>query len=1633
MKMGIISWPIFWLLTLLQLQLITSEFIPKVVETKASTIVFLKPFDDSQSILKVEGNQLTITHDNGNTWEPIKDIDGAIAWAAIDSSFSHDRAFAISEYYDKFYVTDDQGFSWKSYKLNIPGVDKDPEYAHCYINTHPTDKNYMLLQCTVCTAKSNEDLKRDILAKQSLSDLVKIYGTKGHTKRECRLYSLLSKNGGKSFSVIDPPYERKENKGDDNDVNDGSSLISGTECKFVKRTKDSEIETDGVSLICMYEDGVDPNDRNEKDPASYSNSRVTRMFLYKNAKTFQKLDLFDDMMINDFEVLNSYVLVLTQDDKYNVYSPKKVWVSRDAENFQSAYIPTQIRFNRIQFEIYEDYLGRIILPVQRVELVQDGDFQDGDDDSGRSHGHHGGHHHNNAHKLVNSEILVSDSTGLKFSILNWGQASVSGFTALERANNIEGVMLGTFMPMGGDLRDLGSFDFGPGTTKITLDGGIHWQNLKVVDPDNKASYKCDISDSESCSILSIFPGTGVRIPTAGIMMISGVVSNDGHYNFEDQRTFISRDGGATWKMALDFPTLFATGDGGNIMVAIPFDPESDEDPQTEFYYSLDQGETWAEYQLDQPLIVTDIINTTPDGSGSNFMLSAFTFSSESMKFGSIGEYFYYTIDFAEAFDGATCKDSDMETMYLNGGNPVNGAKYSYKRRKLDSQCLVRKVYENLSPESEPIEACTTDDYECSFEFSRGKDGSCVLDSQLLSLSGACDGKQKGNKEISLKPMQKIKNNKCKKGMSIDDVKVPCSSVTEPAKSEGKIAVTENMIKGEARFYQYFDTNVDESFIIGTANYDAYISHDGGQTIQQIDTDGEKVMEIVFNPFFNSSAYIFTAAGNLFITNDRGYTFSKTELPESLQLGFPLDFHAKDMNSFIYYGGKGCDESLFSPSCQAMAYITRDGGKTFNELLDHAIHCEFAGSSYEFPSDENMIICQQRDKETERRQLISSVDEFKNDKRVIFDNIIGFMSSGKFSIVAVAYGQDELRAYVTMDGSEFAEAKLPKELEGIQQEVFTVLDTKSGSIFLHFTTNPSPDAAFGDLIKSNSNGTSFVTLQQYVNNNLLGQADYENIQGLEGIILINVVENGEKLKAGKETEKKLKTKITFNDGSDWTYLKPPTKDSQGKKYKCESKSLRKCSLNLHGYTERVDIRDTYSSGSALGMMIGVGNVGEYLLPMDECSTFLTVDGGSTWKEVANGRYQWEYGDHGGILVLVPDGRPTNTLKYSLDAGKTWDDYTFTEEEVLVTDILTVPQDTALRFLLISRSTSVMGDSTRLFTIDFSGSFDRQCNLNMDDKSQKDFEYSVLIPSQTGCHFGHEEEYLKKINNKCFVGNVPLSLFSRITRNCSCTRLDFECDYNYYKDKDGTCKLVKALMPEHASDVCLKDPNLIEYSDPTGYRKIPLSTCRGGLTLDISAEKFACPGKEKEFMEKYKIKGRPFLLMFFVPFILISGLLWFIYDRGIRRNGGFSRFGEIRLDDDDLIENNNVDKAVNSVVKAGLLLASALYAGYQLAKRGAGNLLHRYFRRFSPRRGPSYSTLMHDQFLDEADDILTGHDEDANDLSSFLDSESNFDMDDENHHPYSDNTVDEEPAHEPEEGDSLLAEDRDSDQAMPASNA
>ncbi|GES72387.1 hypothetical protein SCEPF1_0537000100 [Saccharomyces cerevisiae] len=213
----------------------------------------------------------------------------------------------------------------------------------------------------------------------------------------------------------------------------------------------------------------------------------------------------------------------------------------------------------------------------------------------------------------------------------------------------------------------------------------------------------------------------------------------------------------------------------------------------------------------------------------------------------------------------------------------------------------------------------------------------------------------------------------------------------------------------------------------------------------------------------------------------------------------------------------------------------------------------------------MVMCQVKEKFSQTRSLVSSTDFFQDDKKTVFENIIGYLSTGGYIIVVVPHENNELRAYVTNDGAEFAEAKFPYDEDIGKQDAFTILGSEEGSIFLHLATNLESGHDFGNLLKSNSNGTSFVTLEHAVNRNTFGYVDFEKVQGLEGIIITNIVSNREKVGENKEDEQ-LKTKITFNDGSDWNFLKPPKKDSEGKKFLCDSVSLDKCSLHLHGYTE-----------------------------------------------------------------------------------------------------------------------------------------------------------------------------------------------------------------------------------------------------------------------------------------------------------------------------------------------------------------------------------------------------------------------------------------------------------------------------------
>lgn len=81
--------------------------------------------------------------------------------------------------------------------------------------------------------------------------------------------------------------------------------------------------------------------------------------------------------------------------------------------------------------------------------------------------------------------------------------------------------------------------------------------------------------------------------------------------------------------------------------------------------------------------------------------------------------------------------------------------------------------------------------------------------------------------------------------------------------------------------------------------------------------------------------------------------------------------------------------------------------------------------------------------------------------------------------------------------------------------------------MHVTISEYPNPYWGNILKSNSNGTYFGLSMDYVNRDERGYVDFEKMIGLDGIVIINTVSNpGNATLTGK---KELRTLISHNDG------------------------------------------------------------------------------------------------------------------------------------------------------------------------------------------------------------------------------------------------------------------------------------------------------------------------------------------------------------------------------------------------------------------------------------------------------------------------------------------------------------------------
>ncbi|KAK7178988.1 Vacuolar protein sorting/targeting protein 10 [Paraphaeosphaeria sporulosa] len=1080
-------------------------------------------------------------------------------------------------------------------------------------------------------------------------------------------------------------------------------------------------------------------------------------------------------------------------------------------------------------------------------------------------------------------LYTSNSNGTYFTKnIDHTNRNEFGYVDFEKVSNIQGIVLVNIVDNAEDTNPMAIKKI---KSQISFDDGRTFADLKIKGKDDTLHLH-SVTELRNSGRVFSSPAPGIVIGVGNTGKYLG-----GKYNNGD--TWVSDDAGLTWERALENAHKYEFGGQGAVLVAV------DERETNKIMYSLKHGrkDSWKEIKLDYKIRAQEL-TTVADSTSLKFLLYA-----TRIKDGEGRKPTIIHLDFAELHE-RKCGDDDLEDWSpLKDENGdvmcVMGHKQTFKRRKWDAECFLEENFKEAQPKFEPCKCDEVRDYECDYNFvpeGKGKDKKCNPAGSLKIPEGACKGDAKTYKGSS--GWRKIPGNQCEGTTDRDkEVERDCDSASEPPVS-GDIKNEITPFPG-SKFKEYYylerptqgqdeNKDKDETVVMLTDENEAYISHDHGKQWKKAVDDN--IVAIYPHQYNNDHVFFLTATKKFYYSKDRGLKDSihSSEAPQMPTLEAQImQFHPDESDWLIWIGGEHCEKSN-DRECHTVASISQKNGAkdTWETLMPYVKKCAFVWREAGRKVDKKEVFCEQHTNEEMSApvELISSEDWFKT-KDVKFKSVVEFATMSEFIIVATK-GDDgkSLKLDASLDAKTFAEAKFPPKFEVDHQTAYTVLDSSTHSVFLHVTVNSRLDQEYGSIIKSNSNGTSYVMSLNGVNRNTAGYVDFEKMQGIEGVAIANIVANADKVDQGEK--KKKQTRITHNDGADWGALIPPEKDSDDKKYECSGKSLDKCALHLHGYTERPDPRESYSSPSAVGIMMGVGNVGEQLTTIGEASTFMTTDAGLTWKEVKKGNYAWEFGDQGSVIVIVRRNEDTNHLYYSLDNGETpFKEHKFSDSKHRIDAITTVPSDTSLNFLLWGRD----GRKLVAINVDFSGLFSKKCELNENDPEKGDYElWTPQHPMQgedDQCLFGHVAQYHRKRRGANCYNGERIDHLHNIARNCSCTRRDFECDFNYERMPGGECKLIQGLEKPDPLAVC--QAGAVEYWDPTGYRKIPASTCEGGQEFDRTSQMHPCPGHEEEYEKKHGVSGFVIFLAVILPFAAAGGIGYYVW-----RNWD-GKFGRIRL--------------------------------------------------------------------------------------------------------------------------------------------
>lgn len=421
---------------------------------------------------------------------------------------------------------------------------------------------------------------------------------------------------------------------------------------------------------------------------------------------------------------------------------------------------------------------------------------------------------------------------------------------------------------------------------------------------------------------------------------------------------------------------------------------------------------------------------------------------------------------------------------------------------------------------------------------------------------------------------------------------------------------------------------------------------------------------------------------------------------------------------------------------------------------------------------------------------------------------------------------------------------------LSQKSYTIFEGDSENVFIHINHlgEASPMGNVYGLGMGEKGGEISLSLLNNLRNKE-GHCDFERIPALPGLYIANIIDFpiatrieeqllessdsfASKPKPSKTKSKEMinehdrfiKTMLTIDNGGIWQGLKPPTKDLSGKEIHCYGD----CGLQLNVYHLQ-DVPPIYAKQNAVGLILANGNVGSFLnLRIADLNTYLSEDGGVSWKQIAEGVHTYEFGDHGGIILIAPSNHFVDYLKYSFDYGDSFTHLPL-NQTLLIKNIITEESNTGLHFLLYG--TSVTGEGLT-FSIDFG-------NLGLPTCASIDYEEWSPF-SQTSCLLGEQKVFKRrKKSSACFSTEKEEKVVS--SRPCPCTYKDYNCQEGYVRDEVSFMCMGKTGIQKIP---CKAGFQIL----PSGYQKIVGNKCEGGLQPEIQRIPCQVEGGKREELGK-----------------------------------------------------------------------------------------------------------------------------------------------------------------------------------------